>query len=84
MDFVDEFGEEELGEDLDTLPKETNISDAKYNNEVFVEPKVKSFINSIVGEEHIIIGKINDRPQIAPIYTKVNDVLINKIKNLSF
>ena len=78
MDFVDEFGEEELGEDLDTLPKETNISDAKYNNEVFVEPKVKSFINSIVGEERIIIGKINDILQVAPIYTKVNDVLINK------
>ena len=76
--YEDEFGEEGLSEDEDVKQKESNKDLNKYNEEIFIEPKVKNFINAIISEESIFMGEINGRKQYTPIYTKVNSDLINK------
>lgn len=59
--------------------KDKNFADSKYNSEVFVEARVKSFINSAVtGEDTIVgMGKDGGNKKIK-IYNKINDSLINK------
>lgn len=86
-DLSEEFSEDELlaqdiNEDPEETPKDTGFNKSKYNEEVFLEPKVKTFINTIVSKEPYKLGLATkdgkDVLKYVPIYKKVNNRLINK------
>lgn len=86
-DLSEEFSQEELlaqdiNEDPEETPKDTGFNKSKYNEEVFIEPKVKTFINTIVSREVLKLGPatIDGKKieQLFPVYKKVNNRLINK------
>lgn len=75
----DEIQANEVNEDPEVTPKDTGFNKSKYNEELFIEPKVKTFVNTIVSHEITKIGNNESGiPQIAVIYKKVSNRLVNK------